>query len=369
MDQRTESQRVGDRLDAEHGTDDPFAAAIRGTRMSIVVTDARQQDEPIVFANDAFLKLTGYVRDEVLGRNCRFLQGPGTDPAQIAKIREALAAGRDVNVEMLNYHKDGTPFWNALYLSPVRDDSGEVVYHFGSQFDVTEKKRFEFELKEAHDGLERAVRERTHDLQSALDQKTVLLHEVDHRVKNNLQLISSLVQLQLRRSQEPAVREALSAVMERVGAVSTVHRRLFQSDDVARFDLADFIVDLTDDLGPIAAERNLRIDLSLEPVSVASGKAAPVALIVNELLQNALGRTFTDGGEGRIHVIVERRGDSYRIAVEDGGGEAERSRLEKAGGRYIVDLLARQLRATVDWHAGEGTRVEITLPVDGMVPA
>ncbi|HYF26389.1 MAG TPA: sensor histidine kinase, partial [Baekduia sp.] len=231
----------------------------------------------------------------------------------------------------------------------------------------TEKKRFEFELREAHDGLERAVRDRTHALQSALDQKTVLLHEVDHRVKNNLQLISSIVQLQLRRSPDEAVRQALGAVMERVGAISTVHRRLFQSDDVGRFDVADFIIDLTDDLGPVAAEKGLRIDLSLEPVAVSSGKAAPVALIVSELMQNALKHAFPGGREGRIHVTVDRRGEDYRIMVEDDGVGSDWS--HRGGGRYIVELLARQLRATVDWGRSErGARVAVTLPVSGMVP-
>jgi PAS domain S-box-containing protein len=77
-------------------------------------------DNPIIFANDAFLALTGYRRDEVIGRNCRFLQGPDTDPAAIETMRRAVADGEDVTLDILNYRKDGTTFWNALYLSPVR---------------------------------------------------------------------------------------------------------------------------------------------------------------------------------------------------------------------------------------------------------
>ncbi|WP_370875499.1 PAS domain-containing protein [Methylobacterium amylolyticum] len=117
---------------------DPFAAAVRATRMPMIVTDPRQFDNPIVFANDAFLKLTGYTRLEVTGRNCRFLQGPGTDPAAVDRIRAAIREEADIQIDLLNYRKDGTTFRNALYLGPVRDGAGQVVYFFASQLDVTE---------------------------------------------------------------------------------------------------------------------------------------------------------------------------------------------------------------------------------------
>ncbi|RUZ16271.1 PAS domain-containing protein, partial [Mesorhizobium sp. M7A.F.Ca.CA.001.09.1.1] len=91
-----------DDLHVEHGKGDPFAAAIRATRMSMIITDPRQQDNPIVFANDAFLRLTGYERHEVLGRNCRFLQGPKTDKAAVEQIRAAIEDETDVSVDILN---------------------------------------------------------------------------------------------------------------------------------------------------------------------------------------------------------------------------------------------------------------------------
>ncbi|MDP3896911.1 MAG: PAS domain-containing protein, partial [Mesorhizobium sp.] len=96
-----------DMLHAEHGKGDPFAAAIRATRMSMIVTDPRKADNPIVFANDAFLRLTGYRRDEVMGRNCRFLQGHDTDQHAVDQIRAAIEARSDINVDILNYTKAG----------------------------------------------------------------------------------------------------------------------------------------------------------------------------------------------------------------------------------------------------------------------
>ena len=111
--------------------------AIERTRMPMVVTNPREEDNPIVLANKAFLDLTGYAAEEIIGRNCRFLQGPRSSRAAIDEIRAALADERDVDVEILNYRKDGSTFWNQLRLSPVHGDDGKLLYYFASQDDVS----------------------------------------------------------------------------------------------------------------------------------------------------------------------------------------------------------------------------------------
>ena len=119
------------------GGTDPFVAAVRATRMAMVVTDPRRPDNPIVFANDAFCRLTGRSRGEILGRNCRFLQGPDTDPEAVARIRAAVAAAEPIEIDIRNRRKDGELFWNRLLLAPVRDAAGQLAYFFASQVDVT----------------------------------------------------------------------------------------------------------------------------------------------------------------------------------------------------------------------------------------
>ncbi|HEY8609286.1 MAG TPA: histidine kinase famiy protein [Noviherbaspirillum sp.] len=126
-----------------------FFAAVEMTRMPMVVADARQQDTPIAFANRAFLDMTGYEEEQVLGRNCRFLQGPDTDPASIAEIRAALAEKRAVALDLLNYKADGSPFWNALFIGPVFDDHGELLYFFASQMDITRRRVSEQAFRQA----------------------------------------------------------------------------------------------------------------------------------------------------------------------------------------------------------------------------
>ncbi len=120
-----------------HAGEDPFVGVVSATRTAVVITDPRQADNPLVFVNDSFCRLTGYVRDELIGRNCRFLQGPGTDPAAVAAIRAAVAAGRPLEIDLRNYRKDGTAFWNRLGIAPVFNAAHEVIYFFASQTDVT----------------------------------------------------------------------------------------------------------------------------------------------------------------------------------------------------------------------------------------
>ena len=122
------------------GERDIFFAAVEKTRMPMIVTDPRKPDNPIVFANPAFLQMTGYTTQEVVGHNCSFLQGPETDPAAIAEMRRAIGERRDVALEILNYRKDGSTFWNALFVSPVYDAGGELLYFFGSQLDVSRRR-------------------------------------------------------------------------------------------------------------------------------------------------------------------------------------------------------------------------------------
>ena len=110
---------------------------------SLLITNPREHDNPIVFANDAFVRLTGYTRPEVLGRNCRFLQGEDTDPAAVAALHDAIARCHAITVDILNYTKGGTPFWNRLRVRPYVSDTGEVEAFIGLQnrIDATEVGR------------------------------------------------------------------------------------------------------------------------------------------------------------------------------------------------------------------------------------
>ena len=105
--------------------------SVQQSQHSFIITDPCLQDNPIVFASDGFLKVTGYAREDVLGRNCRFLQGPLTSKAKLESIRRGVAAAEDVTVTMVNYMADGTPFWNKLFIAALRDSSNNIVNFIG----------------------------------------------------------------------------------------------------------------------------------------------------------------------------------------------------------------------------------------------
>jgi PAS domain S-box-containing protein len=348
------------------GAAGPFARAFDATLMPMLITDPRRPDNPIVFVNDAFLNLTGYARDEIMGRNCRFLQGLETDQGTVARIRQAIAAGEGIETEILNYRKDGTPFWNALVISPVRDEANALTHFVGCQYDVTGQKSAAAELAQTKSSLEELVLRRTQDLQSALDQKTALLHEVDHRVKNNLQVISSLVLLKARRLDDPKARRALQDVAERISALSTVHRLLYSVGDVSRFDLAEFLSDLTDELATLVPAGQVAVDLKLESVAIPAAKAAPLALLVNEIVGNAFKHAFPDSRRGRVRVEVAKPEGELSILVEDDGIGIETPASGTDGfGRTLIEMLARQLKARIAWDdARPGTRALVTMPLD-----
>ena len=119
--------------------------AVIATDITFAITDPQEPDNPLVWVNPSFTRVTGYEAHEAVGRNCRFLQGPATDPAAVAEIRTALAERRTVTTTLLNYRKDGTAFWNQLSVSPVFDGSGDLVSFVGVQTDVTERVRVEHE--------------------------------------------------------------------------------------------------------------------------------------------------------------------------------------------------------------------------------
>nr|AML76687.1 putative LOV domain-containing protein [Philoxerus vermicularis] len=116
-----------------HGID--LATTLERIQKNFVISDPRLPDNPIIFASDSFLELTEYTREEILGRNCRFLQGPETDQATVQKIRDAIREQRDITVQLINYTKSGKKFWNLFHLQPMRDQKGELQYFIGVQLD------------------------------------------------------------------------------------------------------------------------------------------------------------------------------------------------------------------------------------------
>jgi sigma-B regulation protein RsbU (phosphoserine phosphatase) len=120
----------------------------------ITISAMDQPDRPLIFINDGFERLTGYSKENVVGKNCRFLQGEDTDQASVEELRRAVRSGEQTTVELLNYKKDGTPFWNRLSITPLKDQNGMTTHYVGVQSDITELRETQRKLKAANEELE-----------------------------------------------------------------------------------------------------------------------------------------------------------------------------------------------------------------------
>lgn len=141
--------------------------ALASTAEGITIADALAPDRPLIYVNEGFARLTGFSIEETIGSNCRFLQGPETDPAAIKEIRDAIAEERYCDVELLNYRKDGTTFWNRLSITPVRNDAGQTTHFVGVQSDVTRRRLAEQSLLDLNESLRKANDKMQRDLRSA----------------------------------------------------------------------------------------------------------------------------------------------------------------------------------------------------------
>lgn len=118
-------------------------AALDASSNGVLITDNTLEDNPIIYSNSGFEKMTGYDLSEILGRNCRFLQGKDTNRKDVDRLRDAIQGGYEIEVELLNYKKDGTPFWNSLSVSPVKNELGQVTHFIGVQSDITDRREKE----------------------------------------------------------------------------------------------------------------------------------------------------------------------------------------------------------------------------------
>lgn len=354
-----------------------FFAAVEMTRMPMLITDPRQEDNPIVFANGAFLDLTGYKEEDVMGRNCRFLQGPDTDRATVAELRRAVDEQRAVAVDLLNYKADGTPFWNALFFGPIFDQDGQILYFFASQMDITERRSTQESVLQAQK-------------MEAIGQ---LSAGMAHDFNNLLQVINGNLEVALlgtgasAKVAEP-IRRAQRATMQ-AGKLTqqllTFARK--QRLESKRLSLNSLVVDFSDMLVRTLGERiDLRLDLKPGLPSCTVDPTYLEMALLNVVL-NARD-AMPDGGTvtvGTATLSPERRrllklpdGEYVCICVNDQGQGMEPEVLRRATepffttkgpgtglGLAMVHGFVQQSHGKLDIESepGRGTQVRMVFPV------
>jgi PAS domain S-box-containing protein len=348
-----------------------FVEAVRRTRMPMLVTDATLPGNPIVFANGAFLDLSGYSMDELLGQDPHFMNGEGTDPDAIRRYEVAILEERDETLEILQYRKDGTPFRAMLFASPVDDGQGTVTNQFLSYLDITRRYVAEEDLRTLASELEARVAARTWELETVnsrlsalVTEREMLLVEVNHRAKNSLAIAASLLAIQGRRQPDPAVRALFEEAQDRLNAMARVHDLLSKSEKAQRVDVSVYVADLCEALRPITETDNrIRLGARMEDaILVGADTAVPLGIVLTELITNAVKYAFPAPRSGTILVQVRRSQPGWIELIVQDDGIGMSSLREGSLGYGLVRSLVQQIRGEIDVRSDAGLTVTVLFP-------
>lgn len=343
----------------------------------------------LTFSNSAVRSLLGYDTQEVLGKD--FLPLIHGDDSDLIRRMFQIAVRQkrgwtDMSAKWL--HKDGSVRFFESKAQAILNNRGDLLGFTGVDRDVTERRNSEAEIRNAHRELEKLVGQRTEELirahgrleqeiaerrraeariQASLKEKELLLKELHHRVKNNLQLISSLLSLQANHVTDPRSRELFRVNRNRVRSMAMIHERIYRSADLAGVDFARHVRGTVRDLAQCYGTRSDRVELcvDIEDVSLGVDMAIPCGMVINELVTNALKHAFPDGRPGRICVRFKSAGDHFELTVADDGcgmGQAVDAPRPGSLGLELVRTLTDQLSGQVTVRNDDGTAMTITFP-------
>jgi PAS domain S-box-containing protein len=348
-----------------------FVEAVRVTRMPMLVTDALLPGNPILFANAAFVALSGYAVEELTGQDPHFMNGPDTDPAAVQEYTTAIEERRDSTLEILQYRKDGSPFHAMLFASPLSDGQGMITHHFLSYLDVSRRHDAEAELRVLTAELEARVAARTAELEAANARLTelaiereMLMMEVNHRAKNSLTIAASLLAMQRRRQTDPLVTIPLKETEDRIHALARVHDLLSKSESAQRVNVATYIIDLCEALTSLMEDDGrIRLEARVQDgILVDADTAVPLGMVLTELVTNAVKYAFPEPRKGAITAHARRREcGRVELVIEDDGVGASELR-EGALGFGLVRSLVQQIKGEIDIRSDAGVTITITFP-------
>jgi len=250
-------------------------------------------------------------------------------------LRGCLESGSEVNYEF-RAAVNGKIIWIYDRSMLVRDAEGRPHYMTGACIDITDRKKIEEERN------------------LALQRQKLLLVELNHRVKNHLQMVSSILQLQARRQENGSARSAFENAIQRIGTIGDLHARLYRDEAVERVDVSEYLSGLCDKLGQsLVGDTSVALRHEFDPIYLTVDEAVPLGLIVNEIITNAVKHAFPNGN-GTINVRLRKRAARIHLAVWDDGQGIRKDNSRKSGiGMRIVSDLVKQLRGELRKRTGE----------------
>ena len=307
------------------------------------------------YASESFLKMVGITQEQCSNFGWGDVLHPDDAERTIAAWQECVRTGGKWDIEHRFRGTDGQ--WHHVLARgvPVRNEQGEIISWAGINLDISRIKQAEEQIR------------------ASLAEKEVLLKEVHHRVKNNLQVISSLISLQADSLADEQLQGVLGDVRDRVRTMALVHEKLYQTEDLARLDFAEYAPSLLKYLWSAhgAATGNVRLNMSLAPLILPVEMAVHCGLILNELASNAIKHAFPGGSGGEVTVTLEHDPATGAVClrVRDNGVGLPADldwRQSSSLGLRLVQMLAGQMRGTVQTGPGPGTEFQISFNVKGI---
>ncbi|WP_062221737.1 PAS domain-containing protein [Aureimonas sp. D3] len=350
-----------DRPETETSTagmpDGMTTAALAKLPLALVLTNPHLPDNPIVYANQAFARISRYTVEAVVGRNCRFLQGPDTDPNAAGLIGAALREERDITIDILNYRADGTTFLNRLMITPLYDAGGQLQCFLGVQRDLSGGAN---------------AQEDVH-VETGLVKGDAALGEIQHRVKNHLAMIIGMIRMQ---SRAHTSTEAFDTLARRIESLQLLYQEMTESGVGStrsqRIPLGAYISRIASTIGYLDGRRSVRVNVDCDAIDISVERAARVGLLFSELLTNALKHAFKGRDEGLVEARLKMLSSGViRLTVTDDGiglprearwpyGEADKARtsqrVDEAVALSVDGDMAREVATSLAEATGGSVR-------------
>ncbi len=318
--------------------------AVEQSSNTVVITDI---DGNIEYVNKKYEDLTGYSREEVIGNNPRILQSGETDVEDYKKLWATILTGQTWVGEFKNKKKNGELYWESAKITPVVDENDKIINFIAIKDDITEKKLQDEKMKQN------------------LEEKELMLKEIHHRVKNNLQIVNSLLSLQASSVDDPALKTQLLISKNRVKSMALIHQLLYKSNDLCSIDMEEYLYGLLSYMLASYGELQDRITIKInsKDIMLSIETAVPFGLLVNELVTNSLKHGFPKGRVGVIDVCVTKNGDdSYTLLYNDNGIGIPLTVLNGhvlSSEMYLIDTLVNQIDGKLELKNENGIMYKI----------
>ena len=324
--------------------DDIAFGGFARAQVAMILTNPNLEGNPIVYVNEAFVRMTGYARHAVIGRNCRFLQGEKTDKAAVDLLRSAIEMDHTVSVDIMNYKANGAPFMNRLIVSPIADETGKTQYFIGIQKELR-------------------IGERDPNAEKINDQ----LMEVQNRVHSDLSLIITMIRQQTAVTSVP---DDYAALSRRVETLQLLYEEMKLADLQSNHDtiqMGSFISRLASAIAHTEGRSGIRMNMQIEPLEVPIEVATRVGLVVSEVLTNTFQHAFDRMDTGLVEIRMSQlSAGGLRLIVSDDGigipASTQWPSQATVGGRVIGGLI-EGLEGSLNLSRGAaGSFVTIDVP-------